>query len=175
MPKNIVIRVALLLIVAFGIFVFYSVGSLFIPRHGRVANVSDLRKVYGKGGRVVAATFTNSLIQSFPFDGPVEWRLILFKEPMVFLSGKVDTNVLPRFIRDHAPARFIWSGAHNEIEEGWPDASAWPRTTWTNVYFDSNWLVEGGYAAGIQGWIDVQKSMVTIRSSGSDGPVTNPK
>jgi hypothetical protein len=156
----------------FGIFVVYLFIAEVITLHGTVTSVSDLQKVYGKGGRVVAATFTNSLIQKFPFDGPIDWKLIQFKEPIVFLTGRVDTNALRQFISDHATTRFLWSGAGNELEEGWPNAGVWPATTWTNIYFDSAWLVEGGYEADIQGQIDFQKRMVTIRSSGSDGPVT---
>jgi len=53
-----------------------------------------LQKVYGKVGGPIASTFTNSLIQQFPFDGPIDWKIIFFKEPMVFLNGRVDTNAL---------------------------------------------------------------------------------
>jgi hypothetical protein len=73
-----------------------------------VASVSDLQKVYSKAGQQIAATFTNSLIQKFPFDGPIEWKLIFFKDPMVFLYGKVATNALHSFIISHPGTRFLW-------------------------------------------------------------------
>lgn len=171
MSKKITIWVVLLLVVAFGIIVLYSVMSVFIPRKGTVTRVSDLEKVYSKAGPQVAATFTNSLIQKIPFDGPIDWKLILFKEPMMFLAGRVDTNALHQFIGDHASTRFLWSGAGNEIEEGWPSAKDYPTTTWTNISFDAAWVVEG-YEADIQGTINFRTRMVTIRSSGSDEPVS---
>jgi len=172
MSRKIIIRVVSLLVAAFGIFVIYFVVSVFIPRHGAVINISDLQKVYNKAGPQVAATFTNSLIQKFPFDGPIDWKLILFKEPMVFLSGRVDTNALHQFISDHPTTRFLWSGAGSKIEEGWPSDKDYPTTTWTNIFFDASWAVEG-YKADIQGTIDVRSRMVMIRSSGSDEPVSS--
>ncbi len=172
MTKKITIRVVLFLIVAFGIFVLYSSVLVFIPRHGTVANVSDLQKVYSKAGPQVAATFTNTLIQKFPFDGLIDWRLISFKEPMVFLTGRVDTNALHQFISNQAATRFMWSGTSHEVTEGWPNARDYATTTWTNIFFDAAWVVEG-YEADIQGSIDFRMRMVTIRSSGSDEPVSS--
>jgi hypothetical protein len=174
MSKKITLRVVLLLVAAFGIFVVYSVISVFIPRHGTVTNISDLQKVYSKGGSQVAATFTNSLIQKFPFDGVIDWKLILFKEPMMFLTGRVDTNALHQFISDHSTTKFLWSGSGGEVEEGWPSVKDYPTTTWTNIFFDAPWVVEG-YEADIHGTIDFQSRTVTIRSSGSDEPVNSNK
>jgi hypothetical protein len=164
----------LLLVVALGIFVLYSVLSIFIDRHGTAARVSDLQKVYSKAGPQIAATFTNSLIQQFPFDGPIDWTLIFFKDPMVFLYGKVDTNALHKFISSHPDTRFLWSGAGNEIEEGWPSGKDYPTTTWTNIIFQTEWVVDG-YEASIQGTVDFRSRIVTIRSSGSDEPVSTTK
>jgi hypothetical protein len=174
MSEKITIRIVLFLAAAFGIFILYSVVSVFIPRHGTVASVSDLEKVYSKAGPQVTATFTNSLIQKFPFDGPIDWKLIRFKEPMVFLTGRVDTNALRQFIGDHATTKFLWSGANNENEEGWPSSKDYPTTTWTNIWFDAVWIV-GGYEADIKGTIDFRTRMATIQSSGSDEPVNSNK
>jgi hypothetical protein len=175
MSKKITIRVVLLLIVAFGLFVVYSVVSVFIPRHGTAASVSDLQKFYSKAGSEVAATFTNSLIQKFPFDGPVDWKLILFKEPVMFLTGRVDTNALHQFISDHATTTFLWKGAGNEAERGWPNAEDYPTTIWTNIWVNATWIIEGGYEVAIRGNINLQTRMATISSSGSDGPVRSQK
>ena len=174
MSKKITIRVVLLLVTAFGVFVVYSVASVFIDRHGTVASVSDLQKVYGKAGPQIAATFTNSLIQHFPFDGPIDWKLILFKDPMVFLYGKVDTNALHQFISSHPDTRFLWSGAGNELEEGWPSGKEYATTTWTNIDFRSDEVVDG-YGASIQGTIDFRSRTVRILSLGSDEPVSSNK
>jgi hypothetical protein len=107
---KITIRVILLLVAAFGIFCVYSVASLFIPRHGEAARVSDLQRAFSKAGPEIAAVFTNSLIQKFPFDGVIEWRLILFKDPMLSLDGQVDTNALPEFISANPGTEFLDSG-----------------------------------------------------------------
>lgn len=56
MSKKITIRVVFLLIAAFGIFILYSVVSVFIPRQGTVTSVSELQKVYSKAGPQIAAT-----------------------------------------------------------------------------------------------------------------------
>jgi hypothetical protein len=161
------IRVVLFLVAGFGVFIVYSVASAFIPRHGSVASASDLRKVYDKVGGSIAATSTNSLIQQFPFDGPIGWRIIFFKDPMVFLNGKVDTNGLRKFISGHPDTTFIWTGAGSELEEGWPsDNVCWPTTTeWTNIWFTTE-LVVDGYGACIEGNVDCRSRIVTFRSAG---------
>ncbi len=173
MSKKITIRVVLLLVVAFGVFVIYSVSSLFIPRYGTVASVSGLRKVYDKVGGPIATASTNSLIQQFPFDGPIGWKIIFFKDTMVFLNGKVDTNRLHQFISSHSDTRFLWSGAGNESEEGWPSGKDYPTTTWTNIWFRSDWVVEG-YEAMTEGRVDLRSCIVTFRSSGGE-PVSATK
>jgi hypothetical protein len=95
--------------------------------------------VYNKAGTEVGSTFTNSLIQTFPFDGPINWQFSLFKDPFVILTGKIDTNKLHQFIVDNPSTRFFWEGvgnnSENYSEEGWPDAKTYPTTTWTNVIF----------------------------------------
>ena len=174
MSKKIPIRVALLLALAFGIFVVYSVLSVFIPRHGTVVSVSDLQKVYNKAGPQIAATFTNSLIQTFPFDGPIDWKLIFFKEPWVILTGKVDTNLLYQLISSHPDARFLWSGAGNEIEEGWPSGKEYAATAWTNIWFKTHKVVEG-YDSVIEGKIDLRSCIGSVQSYGSDEPVSTNK
>ena len=174
MSKKITIRVVLFLVMAFGIFVVYSIVSAVMTRQGTMANVSELQKVYSQAGPLVAATFTNSLIQKFPFDGPIGWKLIKFPDPMVFLTGRVDTNGLRQFISDHATTRFWWVGAGNETEEGWPSNKDYATTTWTNIWFEAMWVV-GGYDANIRGNIDFRTRMVTIESTSSDEPVRSNK
>jgi hypothetical protein len=173
MSKKLTIRVVLSLAAAFGIFIVYSVVSLFIPRYGTVASASDLKRVYAKVGGPIAASCTNSLIQQFPFDGPISWKIIFFKEPIVFLNGKTDTNRLHQFISSHPDTRFIWSGAGNEGEEGWPNGKDYPSTTWTNLWFKTVLVIEG-YDAVIEGQIDLQSCLGTIRSWGGE-PVSASK
>jgi hypothetical protein len=167
MLKKIIFRVGLLLVVAIASFVVYSVLSLFIPRYGAVANVSDLRNIYAKVGGPIAAVATNSLIQQFPFDGPISWRIILFKDPIVFLNAKTDTNRLHQFISNHPDTTFLWSGAGGEVEDGWPAGSHYPSTTWTNIWFEKDWVVEG-YEVNTEGKVDLRSCMVSFRSLGGE-------
>jgi hypothetical protein len=90
---------------------------------------------------------------------------------MVFLYGKVDTNTLHSFISSHPDTRFLWAGAGNEIEEGWPSGKEYVTTTWTNIIFRSDVVVDG-YEASIQGTVDFHSHIVTIQSIGSDQPVS---
>jgi hypothetical protein len=163
MKKSLIIRVVLFLVAAFGIFVVYSVVSVFIPRHGTVAHVSDLQAVYAKAGPSIGSTFTNSLLQKFPFEGPIDWKLIFFKDTALFLSGRVDTNGLHQFISSHPDTRFIWTGADSEVEEGWPSDKVWPTTTeWTNIWFKSEWTVEG-YPTSIEGSVDLRSDLASFQ------------
>ena len=164
MPKKITVRVLLLLVAAFGVFIAYSVVSVFIPRQGTAARISDLQAVYAKAGPRIASTFTNSLIQKFPFDGPINWKLIFFKDTAVFLYGKVETNGLHQFISSHPDTRFLWMGDSNECEEGWPRTNkCWPATTiWTNVWFNTGWDVPGS-PTSIDGRVDLRSGTVAFR------------
>jgi hypothetical protein len=62
-------------------------------------------------------------------------------------------------------------GAGNEIEEGWPSGKEYATTTWTNIIFKSDVVVQG-YEASIQGTVNFRSNMVTIQSIGSDEPVS---
>ena len=162
MSKKIAIRVVVLLVAALGIFVVWPVVSLFIPREGTAARPSDLRAVGAKAGTRIASTLTNSLIQKFPFDGPIEWKLIFIKDTAVFLSGKVDTNGLHQFVSSHPDTRFIWSGAGIELEEGWPSSNDYPTTRWTNIWFKTAWDFKG-CGTSIEGTVDCQSCRVNFR------------
>jgi len=170
---TIVLAVVIVLAVALGLNVLYCVWLVFVPHRGTVTNISALQKIYNKVGGPIAATFTNSLIQQFPFDGPIEWKVIYFKDPMVFLNGKVDTNRMHQFVSSHPDTRFLWSGAGGEIEEGWPSGKDYPTTTWTNIWFKREWVVEG-YGACIEGRVDFRSCIVSFRSSGGE-PVSATK
>ena len=171
---TIVLAVVIIVAVAFGLDVLYCAWMVFIPHRGTVTNVSALHKVYNKAGPQIAATFTNSLIQQFPFTGPIDWRLFFFKDPCVVLVGKVDTNALHQFISSHPDTRFLWSGAGNEIEEGWPSGKEYARTTWTNIWFHTEKVVEE-QASVIEGTVDFSTCMATVRSYGSGEPVSTNK
>jgi hypothetical protein len=130
-----------------------------------------LQEVYQKGGAQVASTFTNSLIQKFPFEGPIDWRLQYWKAQCIILTGKVDTNALRQFISDHPTTEFLWSGTNatggNNVEEGWPDAKDYPTTSWEDMLFKTQ-ITVGGYSAVIEGWVDFPACTVTIQCWGSD-------
>jgi hypothetical protein len=158
-------------VVAFGIYILYSQVMLFIPRRGTADSVSALKTVYNKAGAQIGATFTNSHIQSFPFDGRIDWTLMFFKDTVVVLVGKVDTNALRQFIASHPDTRFIWSGANHEIEEGWPSGREHPTATWTNIWFRTDGVVEG-FESIIEGQIAFPSCIGTVRSFGSDQPIS---
>lgn len=172
MAKKTINRILLLLVLAFCVFVIYPVVSLFIPRQGTVNSVSDLQKIYRKADRITEASFTNAIVQKLPFDGPIHYRLILFKEPLLILKGTVNTNLLHAFISANTNTVFLWSGADNELETGWPDYPA----IWTNIVFNSEIPVDivgvGTYIAGVRGEIDLLSGSIKISSGSSDGPVS---
>lgn len=168
MSKKFIIRVILLLVAISGIYVVFCVLSALIPRHGTVASVSDLQRVFNKAGPEIAVTFTNSLIQNFPFAGKVNWELGLFKMRHVTLSGKVDTNALHQFVISHPSTLFAWSGVDKNGQnwgtaESWPLGEKNPRIIWHSVSFKLD-PAGGGYAAVIQGDVEFPSSMGTVTS-----------
>jgi len=159
---KIAIRVILLLIAAFGIFCLYSVVSLFIPRHGEAARLSDLRSAFSKAGPGIEAVFTNSLIQEFPFTGPIAWRLTFLKDPLLSLDGRVDTNALHKFVSDNAGTQFIWSGTdisgQNWSADEWPTEERYSSVTWTRIIFGTPHTNE--FCAVIDGTFDIVSNRV---------------
>src|SRR6185437_5138942 len=91
MNKKITIRIGFFILAAFGIFMLYSMINFLIPRHGSVANISELRKEYQRVPEI-AVTFTNDLVQKFPFQGNVKWTFSYWKARFIDVTGKVDTN-----------------------------------------------------------------------------------
>ncbi|HKW29422.1 MAG TPA: hypothetical protein VJT54_08810 [Verrucomicrobiae bacterium] len=170
--KKIIIRVVLLLVVVCGIFVVCSVLSVLIPRHGTVASVSDLQRVFNKAGPEIAVTFTNTLIQKFPFVGKVNWELGFFKMSYVTLSGKVDTNAFHQFVSEHPSTLFVWSGIDKNGKnwgsaENWPSGKGETAITWHSVSFKAD-PVGGGNAAVIQGEVQFPSCMGTVMSWSPD-------
>lgn len=167
MSNKIINRVVLILFAMFVAVFVYFIVSMFIPRSGVVASTSDLKKVFNKVGGSIACISTNSLIQEFPFDGPIAWKIFFFKEPVIFVTGKIETNGLHQFIRARTDTTFIWTGSSNELEGGWPsDNPCWPATVvWTNMSFKKN-LVIDGYEASVEGNVDYRLHIVTLRSAG---------
>jgi hypothetical protein len=162
MSKKIRNLAALLVVTAFGIFIIYPVVSLFIPRQGTVTSVSDLPRVFSKAGPQFAAAFTNSLIQKFPFDGPIDWKLSLFKDPMGSLSGRVDTNALHKFVTDNSGTKFRWLGTYTngEIEDAddWPTKDEYPSVCWKSITFDTPHTNE--FTTVIDGTLDIVSNRV---------------
>jgi len=163
---------AIILIASLGIiFLLYIVKTL-VGEHGTVSSVSVLQKEYNKAGPEIAATFTNSLIQKFPFDGPIDWKFSLFKDPFVVLSGKVDTNKLHQFIIDNPSTDFGWSGVdkngqHRFAGDSWPTAEENGTITWKSMFFRSpNAGTEdvGKYSGFIDGTVEFPSCKVVIIS-----------
>ena len=149
-----------LLVAVFGVFVVLVV-SFFIPRHGEAARVSDLQTAFRKAGPAIEAVFTNSLIQKFPFDGAIEWRLILFKDPFLSLDGRVDTNSLRTFIRANSGTQFYWSGTDSSGKEWsadeWPAEDEHPSAHWKMMFGTPH---TNQFGAVIDGTFDIVSNRV---------------
>ena len=162
MAKKIITWIVVLLVAAFGIFVVYPVVSLFIPRHGEVSHVSDLQKTFTEAGTEIEATFTNSIIQKFPFDGTITWRLTLVKDPFLSLDGRVDTNALRKFISANSGTQFFWSGTDASNQDWnadeWPTKEDYPSVKWTTMRFGTPHTNQFG--AVIDGRIDIDSNKV---------------
>ena len=165
----------IILIAALAItFLWFDTIKPFLGEHGTTNNIFALQKIYKKAGSGISTTFTNSLIQKFPFDGPTDWRLIFFKDPRVILIGKVNTNSLHQFINDNPTTQFVWDGigtnGENYGEEGWPDAKIYSTTTWTNLFFrspnvnDVQQSSNGQFLPVIEGRIEFPSCKVVIMS-----------
>ena len=164
--------VVIILAVAFGLNVLYCAWIMFVPHRRTVTNVSALQRVYHRAGPQIALTFTNSLIQRFPFEGKVDWELGFFKAPRVVLSGKVDTNALRQFVSDHPSILFAWSGVDKNGQnwfaaENWPSTEENARIIWDSVSFQVD-PVGGGYAAVIQGEVKFPSCMGWVSSWSPD-------
>lgn len=162
MSKKNKIRALLLLATAFGIFFVYSIVTVFIPRYGTAPHEADLQTVCAEAGPRFVCTLTNSFVQNFPFDGPIGWKLIFFKDTALFLSGRVDTNRLQQFIFNQPDAEFLWTGANGEGEIRWPNNKDYPTTTWTNIWFRKQWSYEG-YPMSVEGTLDIRSDSFTFR------------
>ena len=101
MSRKTLIKIAALTVAVLGILFIRHIIKQIGGEHGTVGSVSSLQDVYQRGGKQVAATFTNSLIQEFPFAGTIDWRLQYWKAPCMILVGKVNTNALHQFITNH--------------------------------------------------------------------------
>jgi hypothetical protein len=86
---------------------------------------------------------------------------------MVFVSGNVDTNRLHQFVSRHPDTAFLWSGTGNAMEKGWPSYSDYPATTWTNIWFKTNYSVEGRLAS-VECQVDLRSRVVSFRSAGGE-------
>ena len=163
MTKKIINWIGVLLFAAFVIFVVCPVVSLFIPRTGEAGHASDLQKAFREGGPWIEASFTNSLIQKFPFDGAIAWRLTFLKEPFLSLSGRVNTNALRAFVSANSGTRFYWSGrdaaGQNWVaDDGWPTKEEYPSVNWTSMIFGTPHTNQFG--AVIDGTFDMVSNRV---------------
>lgn len=136
--QRVVQIVSLATILAIGCVILWNVFRFLAGERGVANGVSDLFEVYRKAGSAVGATFTNSLIQQFPFEGSVDWRLGYWADPFVSLSGRVNSNALQRYISANTSAQFIWSGVNTNgqdvSEEGWPDEREHHATVWRSLF-----------------------------------------
>lgn len=157
MGKKPVTWIILLLVTAFGIFIIYPIVSLFIPRHGEVGHISELQNTFREAGAEIEATFTNSLIQRFPFDGPITWRLTFMKDPFLSLHGRVDTNALRAFVSTNSGTQFFWSGTdtagHDWAADEWPTKEEYPSVNWTRMGFRTSDTNQ--FTAVIEGTFDM--------------------
>ncbi len=162
MAKKIINWIAVLLGAGFLIFVVCPIVSLFIPRYGEATRVSDLQRAFGKAGPEIEATFTNPLIQSFPFEGAIEWRLTFFKDPFLSLDGRADTNALRTFVSANSGTQFYWSGTDTNGQDRsvdeWPTKDDYPSVHWKSIMFGTPHTNQFG--AVIDGTFDIVSNRV---------------
>lgn len=136
--QRVVQIVSLVAILAIGSVILWHAFRFFAGERGVANGVSDLFEVYRKAGSAVGSTFTNSLIQQFPFEGPIDWHLGYWADPFVSLSGRVNSNALHRYIAANASVQFIWSGVNTNgqdvSEEGWPNEKEHQATVWRSLF-----------------------------------------
>ena len=165
--KNSIILITLVALAALGVIAF----KTFVYDHGTVSKVGLLKRVFNRAGTQINATFTNSLIQQFPFEGPIAWKLQFIKMQQVILSGKIDTNALRQFARDHSSTNFIWYGVgkngQNWEAEEFPTAEEMANLKTFNGAFRVN-PVGGGYAAVIEGSFEFPACIGVLRSWSPD-------
>lgn len=135
---------------------------------GTTENIAELKNIYRRGGAPLAAAYTNTVIQKFPFSGRINWNLSLFRNPSLSLSGIVDTNNLVGFINLHSTIHFLWHGKSKDGVEvmgsgdgsdvdGVVNSEKFPNikdVTWQKVYFQFEQAV-GEHSVIIQGNIDL--------------------
>jgi hypothetical protein len=165
--KNQFGRIAtIILAIALGmIFARYAFKNL-IYDHGTVDKVSILGKIYHKAGSNIETTFTNSLIQTFPFEGKIDWKLQFIKDPMIILTGKVDTNTLNHFVTNNSSTQFVWSGIDNKGQnwsaDGWPSPEEYPAVIWNSMIFKVEGV--GQYPPVIEGSVEFSSGKAVIKS-----------
>lgn len=110
-----------------------------ISDRGRVSDVAALQRPFGKAGSQIAVAFTNSLLQTCPFNGTIEWVLGLIPEPRLWVAGDVDTNQLHKFVTVNSGILFSWSGAdtngQNWGADEWPTKDEYPSVNWKTMTF----------------------------------------
>jgi hypothetical protein len=106
---------------------------------GRVSGVAALQRPFIKAGSQIAVAFTNSLIQTCPFKGDIEWVLSWIPEPRLWVAGDVDTNQLHKFVTVNSGILFSWSGAdtngQNWGADEWPTKDEYPSVNWKTMTF----------------------------------------
>jgi len=129
---------------------------------GRVSSVAALHRPFTKAGSQIAATFTNSLIQTFPFKGDIEWRLGFIKDPMLSVAADIDTNALLKFVSANSSVEFFWSGTdasgQNWSADEWPTKDAYPSVSWKTMTFGTPHT--NGFTAVIDATLDIVSNRV---------------
>ena len=156
-------RLALIaLVVALVFFGLRWVYHVVIFDQGRVSSVAALQRPFTKAGSQIAATFTNSLIQTFPFKGEIEWQLGFIKDPMLSVAGDVDTNALHKFVSANSGIQFFWSGTdtnrHNWSADEWPTKDEYPSVNWKTMTFGTPHMNE--FIAVIDATLDIVSNRV---------------
>lgn len=129
---------------------------------GRVGSTSGLQRVFAKAGPQIAATFTNALIQTFPFKGDIAWRLGLIKDPMLSVVADADANAIRQFVIANSEAQFFWSGVDTNgrswSTDEWPTKDEYPSVHWRSMTFGTPHTNTG--TAVIDGTLDVVSNRV---------------
>jgi hypothetical protein len=161
--------VSLIILIIAGYFGF----KYFCLDQGTANGVSELQNVYRRGGAPLAAAYTNALIQKFPFKGSLNWEFWAIRSSFISLSGEIDTNKLPEFIRANPGIQFAWSGhADSGLLVGDSKPTDYPikgegKVKWERVTFEFKQPV-GKYSVIFAGTIDLNSQIGKIRTGISE-------
>ena len=136
--------------------------------HGTAKSIPEMAKIYKKAGVLISATYTNSLVQEFPFDGKIDWQLQFIAEPLLILNGNINSNGFHSMILKNQSTRFFWTGIDKDGKEISPDGNFSTEAesrevVWRQMFFKATQKVQG-YEACIEGSVDFASGVAVLKT-----------